>query len=109
MIENAKIKDTFVGTIDGVTRVFGVRLQGDGWDQTCTYTLYPNAPIDILFDLADTFECSSYEAVRGKYCRVERNETLNKVIRIGNLLKDKWFSFAPSSAPTNNLKENQQQ
>lgn len=40
-----------------------------------------------------TLEVESWEALKGKYVRVEIEGCCGKILRIGHLMKDKWFSF----------------
>lgn len=39
------------------------------------------------------FEVNSWEELKGKYCRVICNDAFGKIVEIGNLIKNKWFSF----------------
>ena len=40
-----------------------------------------------------TFEVWSWEDLVGQYCRVETEGWGGNIIKIGHLLKDKWFSW----------------
>jgi hypothetical protein len=40
-----------------------------------------------------TLEVESWEELKGQYVRVEFEDGGGKILRIGHLMKDKWFSF----------------
>jgi hypothetical protein len=40
-----------------------------------------------------TLEVESWEDLKGQYVRVEFEDRGGKILRIGHLMKDKWFSF----------------
>ena len=40
-----------------------------------------------------TLEVESWEDIKGNFVRVETDGWGGKIIRIGHLMKDKWFSF----------------
>lgn len=40
-----------------------------------------------------TLEVESWEELKGQYVRVEFEGWDGKILRIGHLMKDKWFSF----------------
>ena len=46
-----------------------------------------------IIELMKTLEVESWEELNGKYVRVEIDGCCGKILRIGHLIKDKWFSF----------------
>ena len=40
-----------------------------------------------------TLEVESWEELKGKYVRVEIEKWGGKIVKIGHLMKNKWFSF----------------
>lgn len=40
-----------------------------------------------------TLEVESWEELKGQYVRVEFEDGGGKILRIGHLMKNKWFSF----------------
>ena len=51
---------------------------------------------DCILRLLETFEVYSFDKIKGLNARLEfddENKYTGKAIRIGNIVKDKWFSF----------------
>lgn len=46
-----------------------------------------------IIELMKTLEVNSWEQLKGEYVRVEFEGWGGKVLRIGHLMKDKWFSW----------------
>ena len=79
-------------------------IEGDGWG--CGFGGYclDNWCVDIgkhssidgygaIIELMKTLEVESWEELKDKYVRVEIEGWGGKIIKIGHLMKDKWFSF----------------
>ena len=47
----------------------------------------------VIIELMKTLEVESWEELKNKYVRVEIEGWGGKILRIGHLMKDKWFSF----------------
>lgn len=101
MITNVKITRTALGYEDhGIFTCF-LALQGDN-----VYGTYGGYALDkydgkqrvataeglqVIMEILKVFEVSSWEELTNMYARCEIRG--QDIIRIGNLIKDKWFSF----------------
>lgn len=102
-ILNAQIVSTKLGEERGCLTA-DLSIKGAGWG--CTfggYCLdhwfaetgehYSSDGYDAIIELMKTLEVESWEALNGKYVRVEIEGWGGKIIRIGHFMKDQWFSF----------------
>ena len=102
-ILNAKITSTKLGEEHGCLTA-DLFVEGDGW--ACTFGGYcldhwfaevgehsSSDGYGAIIELMKTLEVESWEALKGKYVRVEIEGWGGHIIRIGHLMKDKWFSF----------------
>lgn len=100
-IENAQITSTKLGEEHGCLTA-RVIVEGDGWggglggyclDHWCAKTgeHHSSDGYGAIIELMKTLEVESWEELKGKYVRVESENW--KIIRIGHLMKDNWFSF----------------
>ena len=102
-ILNAKIISTKLGQEHGCLTA-DLTIEGDGWG--CGFGGYcldrwyadigEHSSTDgygAIIELMKTLEVESWEDLKGKFVRVETDGWGGKIIRIGHLLKDKWFSF----------------
>lgn len=102
-ITNAKITDTFLGMDHGCITAW-VTLEGNSWG--CSYGGYclghwsckpgeHNSPYGLgaIVELMKALEVESWEALKGQYVRIESEGWGGRVLRIGHLMKEKWFSF----------------
>ena len=102
-IENAKITDTKLGEDHGclTTNIF---LEGDGWgcffggyclDHWCAKAGEHHSldGYGAIIELMKTLEVESWEELKGQYVRVESEDWGGRIIRVGHLLKNQWFSF----------------
>ena len=102
-ILNAKITNTKLGEDHGCLTA-NLFLEGDGWG--CTFGGYclDNSYSDVgkyhspdgygaIIELMKTLEVESWEELNGKYVRVEIEGWGGNIIKIGHLLKNKWFSW----------------
>ena len=102
-IENAKITNAKICEDHGCLTVY-IILEGDGW--SCGFGGYCldhwfNKPGEYLssdgygalIELMKTFEVWSWEDLIGQYCRVKTEGYGGNIVKIGHLLKDKWFSW----------------
>jgi len=104
-ILNAKITGVSISMADHGCLTFYIILEGSGWG--CSFGGYCIASgylgsnnfvaenghgLEAMMRIMDTVGVEKWEDLEGKYVRVEFNnsQTINK---IGNLLKDKWFSL----------------
>ena len=97
MDENGKITSTFLGVEDHGIFTIMLTIQGEDWGQGYGgYALSGKGKftsLKVVKEILDVFEVNSWEELKGKYCRVRRNDAFGKIIEIGNLIKNKWFSF----------------
>ena len=102
-ILNAKITNTKLGEDHGCLTA-NLFLEGDGWG--CTFGGYcldhwysdvgkHHSPdgYGAIIELMKTLEVESWEELNGKYVRVEIEGWGGNIIKIGHLLKNKWFSW----------------
>lgn len=102
-IVNAKITSTSLGEDHGCLTAY-LTLEGDGWG--CSYGGYcldhwfaeagehsSSDGYGAIIELMKTLEVESWEALKSKYVRVEIEGWGGHIIRIGHLMKEKWFSF----------------
>lgn len=102
-ILNAKIADTKLGEDHGCLTA-EIFLEGGGWG--CAFGGYcldhwfaetgEHSSTDgygAIIELMKTLEVESWEALKGKYVRVETEGWGGNITKIGHLIKDKWFSF----------------
>lgn len=102
-ILNGKITYTKLGEEHGCLTA-NLVVEGDGWG--CGYggccldhwwaSIGKYSSKDgygAIIELMKTFEVESWEDLKGQYVRVEIEGRSGKILRIGHLMKDKWFSF----------------
>lgn len=102
-ILNAKITKTKLGGEHGCFTA-DLLLEGDGWGCAfggyCLDHWYSNVGkhhssdgYGAIIELMKTLEVESWEELKGKYVRVEIEGWGGKIIKIGHLFKNKWFSW----------------
>ena len=103
-IENAKITSTKLGEEHGCLTA-EIFLEGDGW--MCAFGGYcldhwcadatdhkSTGGYGAIIELMKTLEVESWEELKGKYVRAEFKDGWGgSILRIGHLIKDKWFSW----------------
>lgn len=102
-ILNAKITSTKLGEEHGCLTA-DLFVEGEGW--ACAFGGYcldfwfaevgsysSSDGYGAIIELMKTLEVESWEELKGKYVRVESEGWGGKIIRIGYLMKNKWFSF----------------
>lgn len=102
-IENAKITKTKLGQEHGCLTA-DIIVEGDSWG--CAFGGYcldhwcagvgEHTSTDgygAIIELMKTLEVESWEELKGKYVRVESESWGGRILKIGHLMKDKWFSF----------------
>lgn len=102
-ILNAKITNTKLGEDHGCFTA-DLYIEGDGWG--CAFGGYcldhwysdvgkHHSPdgYGAIIELMKTLEVESWEELNGKYVRVEIEGWGGNIIKIGHLLKNKWFSW----------------
>ena len=104
-IENAKITDVFLGYEDHDILTCVVQLEGDGWGQGYGgYALdewngRERVPTQKGFEsitaLMRTLDVRSLYYLKNKYVRIKVDGVASgtKILAIGDLIKDRWFSF----------------
>lgn len=103
-IENAQIEATYLGEIHDCLTA-NLIIKGQNWEIAFGgFSLdywYVKAGshkssdgYGAIIELMKTLEVNNWEALKGQYVRVESEPNNGKVIRIGHLSKDQWFSFA---------------
>lgn len=107
IIENAKITGTKLGREDHGIMTAWIFVEGAGWgcgfggyaldeydkekkERVCTASGF-----EAINQILKTLEIDNWEDLKGQFIRVETNGKLcgGKLINIGHLMKDKWFSF----------------
>ena len=102
-ILNGKITSTKLGEEHGCLTA-DLFVEGDGWACTSGRSCLGHWFAEVgehsssdgygaIIELMKTLEVESWEALKGKYIRVEIEGWGGHIIRIGHLMKDKWFSF----------------
>ena len=102
-IENAKITSTRLGEAHGCLTA-DIIVEGSGWgcafggyclDHWCA-EIGEHSSVDgygAIIELMKVLEVESWEKIKGQYVRVETEGWGGKILKIGHLIKDKWFSF----------------
>jgi hypothetical protein len=99
-IVNARIESTRLGFDRGVFLTFWLHLRFDGSGQGAGGFILAKAAdedktsgvsCNIIADLLEVVGVESWEDMPGKHIRAVSTHT--KVLKIGNILKDKWFVF----------------
>ena len=102
-IENAQITSTKLGEEYGCLTA-KIVVEGAGWgaglggyclDHWCAKAgeHHSSDGYGAIIELMKTLEVESWEDLKGTYVRVESEGWGGKIIRIGHLMKDNWFSF----------------
>lgn len=102
-IENAKITATKLGEEHGCLTA-DIVVEGAGWG--CSFGGYcldhwfaevgehsSKDGYGAIIELMKTLEVESWEDLKDQYVRVETEGWGGKILRVGHLMKNKWFSF----------------
>ena len=102
-IENAKITSTKLGEEHGCLTA-DIVVEGENWG--CAFggfcldhwfaEIGEHSSTDgygAIIELMKTLDVESWEQLKGQYVRVECEGWGGKILKIGHLIKDKWFSF----------------
>ena len=102
-IINGKITSTKLGEEHGCLTA-SLMIEGNGW--CCGFGGYcldhwfadvgehrSSDGYGAIIELMKVLGVDSWEELNGKYVRVEIEGWGGKILRIGHLMKDKWFSF----------------
>ena len=102
-IFNAQITSTWLGKIHGcLTAELFVECANGAWrfGGYCLDNWYAstgehdsNDGYGAIIELMKTLEVSSWEELKDRYVRVETDEWGDKVLKIGHIIKNQWFSF----------------
>lgn len=115
-ILNAKITSTKLGEEHGCLTA-ELYLKGDGWgcgfggyclDHWCA-KIGEHKSTDgygAIIELMKTLDVSSWESLKDKYVRVEIEGWGGRVLKIGHLMKDQWFSFEQYFNKVKEMKNN---
>lgn len=105
MISNAKITRVSLNMTEHYSFVLNLTLEGDGWGVVYGgYKLGSGAldadtfegsakGMEAIMRIMDTVGVSDLRDMEEKYVRVEHTGWNGGVERIGNIIKDKWFSY----------------
>lgn len=103
-IKNAKISGTKLGEEHGCLTA-DIYIEGEGWgccfggyclDHWCAKPgeHHSSDGYGAIIELMKTLDVESWEELDGKLIRVETEEGWGgKILRIGHIMKDQWFSF----------------
>ena len=95
MEENVKIIQAYLGgwdeTVPTGHLVMGLQFEGDGWGQGDGF--YGDNIEERIGKILLTLELSSWDKVVGTPCRIRRDDN-QKIIAIGHLIKNRWFTFS---------------
>ena len=104
-IKNAKITETELGYEDHGIMTCWIEIEGFGWgvsyggyaldnyDKKKDERIGTESGFNAIIQLMQTLEVKNWEDLRGQYVRCELAGWGGKMLKIGHLLKDKWFSF----------------
>lgn len=110
-IENAIITDTYLGVERGYLTA-RIDLDGGGW--CCSFGDYVLGHWDytskissgyaawVISELLKTIGVKSWEQLSDTYVRVKRGGWGGRIVAVGNILHDKWFSFENCPFDQNN-------
>lgn len=102
-IENAKITGTMLGNEDHGIFTCYIYLEMDGsgcgfggyaldtWDKSQEKRVGVGFGIDFITSVLETVGVEKWEDLKGKYVRVEGEGLGGRILRIGNITKNKWF------------------
>lgn len=110
-IKNAKIDSTYIGFEYGMLTIW-LYLSLDGRNQGfggfCLYN--PKYPEEdsvtgkYIAELLRVLQVKSWEKLPGTYCRIQHDDQDN-IIRIGNIIKNDWFTQKEILSKGDDLKE----
>jgi hypothetical protein len=104
-IENAKITNTFLGREDHNIMTFYITVEFSGggcsyggysldeYDKSTRKRVCSQIAMQSIVEVIDTIGVNSWEELKGQYIRIEHEGLGGGVVRIGNLMKNKWFSL----------------
>ena len=103
-IINARITNVSLTMKDVPT--FYITLEGDGWGVNMggycigkgylgsdNISVESGAGLEAMLRIMDTVGVSSWEDLKGKYCRIEADGWGSTVKKIGNIINNKWFDL----------------
>lgn len=98
-IYNAQIKSTFLGKVSD-HNIWSAFIHVE-YDRGCQgyggYRLDETMTTFVICVL-DVLDVESWEKLPGKYCRIEVNRDRGKIVRIGHIIEDRWFSMEEEEA-----------
>ena len=109
IIENGKITNTMLGYEDhGILTIWlyltmdgsGIGYGGyclDAYDEEQKKRVGTAYGLGCIVGILKTLEIDRWEYIPGTYIRIEHEGWGGKVVRIGHIIKDQWFSFSTVS------------
>lgn len=103
-IENGKITGTMLGVEDHGILTFYLSIEFengacafggyalDGYDEASKKRVAAGSGLQSIVEVMKCVGVEKWEDLRGQYIRCEHEGWGGRIIRIGNLLKDQWFS-----------------
>ena len=104
-IENGKITGTMLGTEDHGILTFYLHVEFenggcafggyslDGYDKQTKKRVATGCGLQAIAEVMKCAGVSKWEDLKGTYIRCEHEGWGGKIVRIGNLIKDQWFSL----------------
>lgn len=104
-IENGRITETMLGTEDRgiLTFYLFIELDGgvggfggyalDGWNEKKGMRVASAAGLQAIAEIMKCVGVKKWEDLAGKYVRCESEGWGGKILRIGNIIENKWFSL----------------
>ena len=104
-IENGKITGTMLGTEDHGILTFYIQIEMNGggcgfggyaldeWDEGKRTRVASAAGLQAIAEIMKCVGVEKWEDLEGKYVRCEHEGWGGKILRIGNIIEEKWFSL----------------
>lgn len=93
-VYNCEIKRTMLGFEDHGIMTCDLTLEGDGWG--CAFGGFKmDSPkgMECIKELLKTLKTDTWEQLKGQYIRVVTKGEFGRVVAVGHLIEDRWFSF----------------
>lgn len=105
-IKNAKIQSTMLGREDHGIMTFRIYIAADGiacgvggycldeFNSATQTRVFRAKSMEAISKVLEVVGVDKWEDLPGKYIRFEDNGWGSTVIKIGNIIEDKWFDFS---------------